>query len=138
MIAIRNDSRLGRRVSSSSARRKVKGRIGKPPSRPLPIFRRHEADVSVDLLTDDLVLHTRIADEETDNFLGWAVLLVALLRQHDLCATLTEDVPSNPYHVAITYGGPSQGFTDQQFRLELTRCVTEWEDRQDPPQEPST
>ena len=135
MIAIRSDSTLGRRVSSSSAKRKTRGRLGKPPIRPLPIFRRDESEVSVDLLTDDLVLHTQIADEETDNnFYGWAVMLVTLLRQHDLCSTLTQDVPSNPYHVAITYRGRSKGFTDHQFRLELTRCVTAWQDRQDPPQ----
>ena len=85
--------------------------------------------MSTDLLRD-LPAQTKIADREVGKKIhGWALLPLSELRQYDLSAKLTKDVETNPFHVAISYGGKSKDFSDLQFRLELTRCVTGWEDR---------
>ena len=87
--------------------------------------------MSADLLRD-LAKQTMIADREVGKaILGWAVLPVRRLRQSELSAVLTRDVETNPFHMAITYCGESRDFSDLQFRLELTRCVTGWQDRID-------
>ena len=87
--------------------------------------------MSTDLLRD-LPVQTKIADREVGKAIsGWAVLPVRVLRQYELSAELTRDVDTNPFHVAIAYGGESRDFSDLQFRLELTRCVTDWQDRVD-------
>lgn len=97
---------------------------------PLPIFRKNEpGGMSIDLLRD-ISEQTTIADREVGKpIYGWAVLLLETVHDRDLTAELTRDVEGNPYHVAISYGGASRDFDDLQFRLELTRCVTDWQDR---------
>ena len=132
MIAFRRRDRLGRRVTSTKDWQKVRGHIRKTrtTSAPLPIFRKNELEgMSVDLLRN-LSVQTAIADREVGRRIcGWAVLLLETLRDHDLKAELTRDVDRNPYHVSICYCGESRDFDDLQFRLELTRCVTAWQER---------
>ena len=85
--------------------------------------------MSTDLLRD-LPLQTKIADSEGDKpIYGWAVLPLHALMDRGLSAVLTRDVPTNRFHVAVSYGGKSRHFSDEQFRLELTRCVLGWVDR---------
>ena len=133
MIHIKRDDRLGRRVSSSGHWKKVKSHVAgrRVSPSPLPVFREDEDEMSVDLLIADLRVHTRIADEEVGKKIkGWAILLMESLPDYELDARLTRDVDTNQYHTVVFHAGEeSLGYTNMQFKADLTRCVTAWEKR---------
>lgn len=144
MIVTDPDAKLGRRVPYKSVRRKVKNFVRRqnqkhtmPPSRLVGIFkssrkRQDGTEKSVDLLTN-LPWQTRIADQEWNaDMVGWAVLVVGSLAAYDLRARLTWDVNTNPLHVVVWYTGKSDDYGNRQFRIDLARCITRWQDRINP------
>ena len=145
MISLKPDDRLGRRVSYRDDRKRVNSLIAgrRKSKKPLKIFRKNEREMSTDLLRD-LVEQTIIAKEKIaeDNkgkekkktFRGWAVMPLKKVRSPELNldAKLTHDVESNPYHAVIWYTVPSEDLDHLQFHLELTRCITGWQDAVEP------